>query len=79
VVWDDIVGEFSDIDADVLGVNGGGQECPPYTAGLALLGGRTGRPAYVCLGSVRSALEPGLPDSRNNVMNGFRVSDWVLL
>jgi hypothetical protein len=42
VVWDDIVGEVSDIDADVLGVNGGGQECPPYTAGLALLGGRTG-------------------------------------
>jgi hypothetical protein len=24
-------------------------------------------------------LEPGLADSRNNVMNGFRVSDRVLL
>jgi hypothetical protein len=31
LVRDNIVGEFSDIGADVLGVNGGGQECPPYT------------------------------------------------
>jgi hypothetical protein len=45
---------------------------------LASLCSGAGR-AYVCLGSVRSALEPGLPDSRNNVMNGFRVSDRVLL
>jgi hypothetical protein len=27
----------------------------------------------------KKRLELGLPDSRNNVMNGFRVSDWVLL
>jgi hypothetical protein len=31
---DNIFGEFSDIDADVLGVKRGGQECPPYTCWL---------------------------------------------
>ena len=38
---DNIFGEFSDIDADVLGVKRGGQECPPYTCSLRLLAGRT--------------------------------------
>jgi hypothetical protein len=31
---DNIFGEFSDIDADVLGVKRAGQECPPYTCSL---------------------------------------------
>ena len=37
------------------------------------------RPDLRVARSVRSALELRLPDSRNNVMNGFRVSDRVLL
>ena len=40
---DNIFGEFSDIDADVLGVKRGGQECPPYDSQASLLlGCRTG-------------------------------------
>ena len=46
-------GEFSDIDADVLGVKRGGQECPPYIRRPRFCSGAgRGHPAYVCVGSV---------------------------
>jgi hypothetical protein len=41
---DNIFEEFSDIDADVLGVKRGGQECPPYTCSLRFA---RGSDAYV--------------------------------
>jgi len=50
---DNIFGEFSDIDADVLGVKRGGQECPPYIRRPRFCSGAgRGHPAYVCVGSV---------------------------